>query len=238
MNFLNAGKGLYVENGDLGYYHSSTTLYQMLGCTYVGDGNGYATGNVSHVTGESGTFVSGMGFDFPYQQPCDNYIDQIGSNGGTLLFRSQDNYGRIICYSGPSGSYRSIHAACVFGALRNGTHTKAQLMTQYMNYLTQTIGVEEVRDAVVSPISLFPNPAYRVVNVSFALSRSAEVTLQICDIAGQSIRLLAERYMSAGTHAITWDGKDNSGRDASSGTYVFSIRVDGKTISKTAVLVN
>jgi hypothetical protein len=238
VNFLSAGKGLYIENGDLGYYHSSTTLYQMLGCSYVGDGYGYSTGNVSHVTGQGGTFVAGMGFDFPYQQPCDNYIDQIGSNGGTLLFRSQDNYGRIICYSGPSGSYRSIHATCVFGALRNGTHTKAQLMTQYMNYLTQTIGVEEMRDAVVSSIALAPNPAYHDVNVSFTLSRSTEVTLEIHDITGQDVRMLADHYMTAGTHAITWDGRDNAGRDVSSGSYIFTIRVNGKTTSITGVLLN
>lgn len=210
----------------------------MLGCSYVGDGNGYTTGNVSHVTGQSGTFASGMGFDFPYQQPCDNYIDQIGSNGGTLLFRSQDNHGRIVCYGGPGNSYRSIHATCVFGALRNGTQTKAQLMTQYMNYLTQTIGVKEMRDVAVSSMVLSPNPAYCDVSVSFTLSRGADVTLQIHNTAGQNVRILIDQHMTAGTHVVTWDRKDDAGSNAGRGTYILTVCVKGNAVSKTVVLVN
>lgn len=210
----------------------------MLGCSYVGDGNAYATGNVSHVTGQSGSFTAGMGFDFPYQQPCDNYIDQIGSSGGTLLFRSQDNQGRVVCYSGPSGTYRSIHATCVFGALHNGAQTKAQLMIEYMNYLTELMGVEEMHDAAVASISLSPNPAYRDVSVHFTLSQSADVTLQIYNSAGQSVRVLTDGHVTAGAHAITWDRKDNTGKMVSSGTYIFTIRINEQMVSKTAVLVN
>jgi hypothetical protein len=38
VDFLNLGRALYIENPELGYAHSGTVLYGMLGATYVGDG--------------------------------------------------------------------------------------------------------------------------------------------------------------------------------------------------------
>jgi hypothetical protein len=207
----------------------------MLGCTYVGDGNTYSVGNVSHVTGQSGAFTSGMGYDFPYQQPCDNYIDQISSNGGTIAFRSQDNHGRVVYYSGAGNTYRSIHATCVFGALRNGSQTKAQLMTEYMNYLTQTIGVQEITDDALQTISLSPNPCYRDMTVRFSLVRSAPVTISIYNNAGQHIRTLVDQHVDAGIHTMQWSGKDDHGREVGSGVYLVTIQVNDQSISKTIV---
>jgi hypothetical protein len=207
----------------------------MLGCSYVGDGNGYATGNVSHVTGQGGSFVAGFGYDFPYQQPCDNYIDQIGSNGGTIAFRSQDNHGRVVYYNGTGDSYRSIHSTCVFGALRNGTHTKSQLMTEYMNYLTQQIGIQETDDDALQMISLSPNPSYRDMTVRFALTQSAPVAISIYNNAGQHIRTLVDQRVEAGTHVMQWNGEDEHGREVSSGVYILTIQVHDTSISKTVV---
>jgi len=234
---LNAGKGLYIENGDLGYYHSSTTLYQMLGCTYVGDGYPSSTGNVSHLTGQGGSFVAGMEYDFPYQQPCDNYIDQISANGGTLLFRSQDNHGRVVAYTGSGSDYRSIHASYVFGAQPNGSHTKDQLMALYMNFLTQTIGIEEMNEVAIHSVSLAPNPARHEVNIRFTLNHSMDVSVQVYNIAGQNLRTLIDEHLNAGMHTISWDGHDDNGSALSSGTYIIRVCTDDIVISRTVVLV-
>lgn len=190
------------------------------------------------MTGQSGSFAAGMGYDFPYQQPCDNYIDQIGANGGVIAFRSQDNHGRVVYYSGSGNSYRVIHATCVFGALRNGTHTKAQMMTVYMNYLTQTIGVMEASEAALQTVSLSPNPTYSDITLSFALTQQALVAVEIYNIVGQHVRQVVHQNLDAGTHTLNWDGRDDYGRNVSSGTYILTIRVDDKAISKTVVRLN
>jgi len=237
VDFLNAHKSLYIENPELGYAHSSTTLYQMLGATYLGDGNYYTTGNVSSVTGETGSFTAGMGLDYMYQQAPDNYVDYIGTNGGTLLFRSQDNQGRVICYSGTDNSYRSIYATCNFGALRNSTSSKLQLMTRYMAYFLETMVAEETGSCVLSGLTLFPNPASENASCRFMLTAQTHVTVSIYNVAGQIVRKLVDDNLQAGIHTIKWNGRDDHDVAVSNGSYCLKIVSGSAVQTRTLVLV-
>jgi flagellar hook assembly protein FlgD len=111
-------------------------------------------------------------------------------------------------------------------------------MTEYMNYLTQMIGVQEVSDAALQTVALSPNPSYKDIAVSFTLTQRAALAIEIYNIAGQHVRQLVHQHMDAGTHNLTWNGKDEQGRNSSSGTYIFTIRVNGSAISKTVVRLN
>ncbi len=234
---MNAGKGLYIENPDLGYAHSGTTLYQMLGATYLGDGNSYTTGNVQSVTGQSGTFVAGMNYNYMYQQPPDNYVDYIGSNGGTLLFKSQDNYGRVICYGGTSNSYRSIYSTFNLGALRNGANTKLQLVQKYMEYLLQTTVAEEQEEKTLPSISLYPNPAPGNVRCNLSVNRREHITIKIFDVTGRIVRDIVNTEVGAGTHEFCWDRCDNNRKHVSSGTYLFVIEIGDRTLTRTVSII-
>lgn len=237
MNYLNAGGRLYIENADLGYYHSSTELYQMLGCSYLGDGNPYTTGNVQGVNGESGTFVQGMGFDYLYQQPPDNYIDMInGVAGGVVIFRSQDNVGRVVA-NDVTDAYRSIHSTVMFGPLRNGSDTKLALMSAYMDFFFGPVGAEEKTSEIISHAILAPNPAHGAVALEFALADPARVEVNVYNTAGRQIRTLVRTCMPQGSHRVIWDGKDDSGQEVSCGTYLFTLALNEIVISKTVVLL-
>ncbi len=235
MSVLNAGKGLYIENPDLGFAHSGTLLYQMLGATYLGDGYGYTTGNVSSVTGQPGTFVAGMTYNYMYQQLPDNYVDYIGSNGGTILFKSQEGYGRVICYSGPSNSYRSIYSTFNFGALRNGVNTKLQLLVKYMEYL-MPIGIEESSETSLSDFSYIPNPASKYVTFSFTLSATQNVCIEIFNTAGQKVKTLVNKDLGKGIHQFNWNLTDNNRRFVANGVYLCRISAGENTITRTVIL--
>ncbi len=237
VDFLNAHKALYVENPELGYAHSGTTLYQMLGATYLGDGNYYTTGNVNTLTGQTGTFTVAMGFNYMYQLEPDNYVDYIGSNGGTLLFKSQDDQGRVICYSGAGNNYRSIYATCNFGALRNSTSSKLQLMTRYMQYFLETTVAEESGSAALSGFALFPNPVSDNASCQFTLETPAHVTVSIYNVAGQIVRDLTDDNLPAGVHTIKWNGRDDHGAAVGSGSYCLKITVGSAVQTRTIVLV-
>jgi len=47
--------------------------------------------------------------------------------------------------------------------------------------------------------------------------------VKIFNMLGQEIRTLVEEQKQAGSHSVVWDGKDDSGRQASSGVYVYKI---------------
>jgi hypothetical protein len=237
ISFLDSGKGLYIEGTDFGYDNSTTALYQRFGCSYNGDGNPNSTGNVQYVNGQSGSFADALSYDYLYQQLVDNYVDILGSTGGTLFFRSQDNLGRAVNYNGPSNTQRAIHSAVVFGALRNGTDTKITLMDIYMNYLTEIIGIEEMTSEYISNVTVAPNPASRNANIRFNVVKSGNVKVTIYNIAGQKVRQLVDNTMAQGVQTLSWNGLDESGRETASGSYIIEISTPSEKINKTLVLV-
>lgn len=178
-----------------------------------------------------------MTYNHLYQQIPDNYVDVIGSTGGTLFFKSQSNQGRAISYNGSGNNNRTIHSAVVFGALRNGSDTKIELMDIYMNYLTEITGIEEVSNEYISNITVVPNPARKNVNVKFSMVQPGHVKVTIYNIAGQKVRQLADRSMATGVHTLTWYGRDDMGRNLSSGNYIVEIETASERINKVIVFV-
>ena len=51
-----------------------------------------------------------------------------------------------------------------------------------------------------------------------------EVRLEIFDAAGRRVRTLVEGWAQAGVHRATWDGRDDDGREAASGIYLYRLR--------------
>ncbi len=71
----------------------------------------------------------------------------------------------------------------------------------------------------------FPNPFNPQTEIRFGLPRTAHVVLKIYNVIGEEIRTLADNYVEAGFHSISWDGKDETGRDLPSGIYVYRLYV-------------
>ncbi len=64
-----------------------------------------------------------------------------------------------------------------------------------------------------------PNPFNPLTSIRFSIPVASSVQLVIYDLAGRKIKDLAPGYLAAGEHAVTWSGKDETGRAAASGTY-------------------
>ncbi len=142
-------RGLYVEGGDVGYDYSSAPLWDLFGASYLHDGNPMEDGNIETVNGVSGTITAGLTFGCPgYQtEPSDNYLDEITNDGGTVIFTSTPmgnvSNARTVIYAG-DGHRRAAVSTFLFGSLADGDSTKADLMGRYLEYLGETIGVEEM----------------------------------------------------------------------------------------------
>jgi hypothetical protein len=209
----------------------------MLGATYVGDGNYYTTGNIVSVTGQTGAFTQGLSYNYLYQQPPDNYVDYISANTGTLIFSSQDGYGRAVCYGGPSNNYRAVYATFNFGALRNGTSTKQQLMTRYVQYLLPNVVAEEPSSTALRDLTLMPNPGRGKIQVRFALDRTERVNVAVYDVSGQKVCTLSSCVLDRGNQRLTWNGQDDQGRSVSGGSYLVRIEAGAETVNRTIVLI-
>lgn len=70
----------------------------------------------------------------------------------------------------------------------------------------------------------FPNPFNPATVISYSLSRQTDVTIRVVDLLGREIRALVDETLPAGTHSVTWDGRDAQGRPVSSGVYLYQLR--------------
>jgi len=69
-----------------------------------------------------------------------------------------------------------------------------------------------------------PNPFNPATSIPFSLAGSGSVRLVIHDALGRTVRTLVNGPRAAGKHTVVWDGRDDSGREVSSGVYICRMR--------------
>jgi|GEM_PF-741903 len=105
------------------------------------------------------------------------------------------------------------------------------------------LGLVPTTDASAEPVgasrilSSYPNPFNPFTTVTFELPQQATVIVQIHDVSGRLVRRLAERRLPPGRHAVVWDGRDQTGRPASSGVYFCILEAANFAVTRKIVLV-
>lgn len=82
-----------------------------------------------------------------------------------------------------------------------------------------------------------PNPFRPDANVAVSLDRDGPFMVRIYRPDGRVVRTLRFAARPAGTHAISWDGRDDRGRAAAAGIYLFELRFGERTRVQKAVLL-
>jgi hypothetical protein len=82
----------------------------------------------------------------------------------------------------------------------------------------------------------YPNPFNPNVNLSFSMPEAASYSMRIYNVAGQLVRSY-EGTAIAGLNVITWDGKDNSGSEVSSGVYFYKLTSAGISATEKMVMM-
>ncbi len=83
----------------------------------------------------------------------------------------------------------------------------------------------------------YPNPFNNQTMIKYSLFKRTEVSLIIYNILGQKVRTLVNNERQSGDVSVTWDGKDESGKDLSSGIYFYQLRVGQFTQTRRMVLL-
>ena len=74
-----------------------------------------------------------------------------------------------------------------------------------------------------------PNPFNSNTMIRFALPQPSQVELTIYNLLGQPVAVLVQGPSAAGTFSVRWDGRDQAGRAATSGVYLYQLRADEYT---------
>ena len=80
-----------------------------------------------------------------------------------------------------------------------------------------------------SVVAGVPNPFNPRTAIGFTLAQGARVALAVYDVRGRLVRRVLDAQVEAGAHPrlATWDGLDDQGRVAPSGTYFLRLTTDG-----------
>jgi hypothetical protein len=88
----------------------------------------------------------------------------------------------------------------------------------------------------------YPNPFNPVTTIRFKLEGEKSkapipITLKVYNILGQLVRILVDGGRSPGNYAVAWDGKDDKGKEVSSGIYFFQLDTENYQKTKKMTLL-
>lgn len=74
----------------------------------------------------------------------------------------------------------------------------------------------------------YPNPFNSSTNISYEIDIYNDVSINIYDLNGNSIKQIINYNMSPGHHQVRWDATDQLNRPISTGVYLYRVKVSGK----------
>ena len=86
----------------------------------------------------------------------------------------------------------------------------------------------------------YPNPFNLTTELRYYVPEKYQtvfVSLRIYNLLGQGIRTLISETQNSGRHSVTWDGKDDKGREVSSGIYFYRLEAGDSKLTKRMVLI-
>ncbi len=99
---------------------------------------------------------------------------------------------------------------------------------------------EDGRPSEIPSYNLFqnyPNPFNPTTTISFSVPRNSHATIRIFDVSGSIVRTLADGMRNAGINEVVWNGRDDSGREVSSGIYLYLLVAGDFVQTKKMVLL-
>lgn len=83
----------------------------------------------------------------------------------------------------------------------------------------------------------YPNPFKPPTAIPFVVPEKTPVSLSVYDVAGTLVRVLVNSPLEAGPHEAIWNGRDEAGRDVSTGIYFCRLQAGSETMSRKMVLL-
>ena len=83
-----------------------------------------------------------------------------------------------------------------------------------------------------------PNPFDRSTKIRYGLKEAGPVQLEIFDASGRRVRTLVDATQPAGAFDVSWDGRDDAGREVSPGVYFYRVQSDRDALTKKLIIID
>ena len=97
--------------------------------------------------------------------------------------------------------------------------------------LRMNVNLLDLQDPIPYKVSLhqnFPNPFNPSTVIKITTDKISKGVLNVFDVNGSSIVTLHNGLLLPGETFVTWDGRDQLGKIVATGTYIYSLFIDGK----------
>jgi flagellar hook assembly protein FlgD len=100
--------------------------------------------------------------------------------------------------------------------------------------------ITDADDPVAPPpqgkLKVYPNPFKPQTAISYKLETVVDTEVSVYNLKGQKVRVLASGSAGAGDHTLTWNGKDDQGRELAAGIYLIRLQAGKHSSIVKAVL--
>jgi hypothetical protein len=229
--FTNGGGSLFISGQDVGWDHNdqggaALTWYRnTLKANYVmDDTNNYTLDGVPGDPITDGMSITISGGDGANNQDYPDAITPYDASSHVILAYNTTYKGAV---AADTGVYRVVYLGFGFEAINNAAD-RASLMESAIDWLLPDLtGVP----GDTAPLALrldqnLPNPFNPKTMIRFALPNTGNARLDVFDVEGRRVRVLADGNHEAGEHELTWDGRDDAGRSLSSGVYFYRLQAE------------
>ena len=135
------------------------------------------------------------------------------------------------------------HGLYVSGGMMTAGEHRTSGLALWTGDLRLITGVSRVPDNVGRASNTFrlhavPNPFNPQTTIAFDLPKQTAVSLRIFDVSGRLVRALIDgEVYGQGRGEVTWNGRDNNGRQVAAGVYFYRLDVGEYSETKRMALV-
>ena len=105
---------------------------------------------------------------------------------------------------------------------------------------TGWVGVAEQASLLPTVFALSqnnPNPFTNATTICYQLPFESDVSLRIYSFTGQLVRILVNERKEVGYYNVTWDGRDENGKEVTSGIYFYKIKTEDYVATRKMILL-
>ncbi len=136
----------------------------------------------------------------------------------------------------PAGETRTLQLTLDAAGLDPGLYeavvmlagTGAPVLLPVSFAVTTTSAADDAPPSRLALRGAVPNPFNPRTTIRFAVPAQQHARLDIHAVDGRLVRRLLDGRVAAGEHAVTWDGRDDAGREVASGVYFHRLASGGE----------
>ncbi|MCK4547116.1 MAG: T9SS type A sorting domain-containing protein [Candidatus Eisenbacteria sp.] len=232
IDFVDSGGNLLIEGGEVAYDAVGYPGYPNFADSvlHVDDWNGDQVGNLWLVPAQSEHPIATE----PNPLPGTINIDFLGwgsqdaahpAGGAYIVYgnTSRPADAGVLVYDGAKAGDRSgvVFLSFSYPAIGDRAAAKDLLQNVATYMMSEMTSVEcvSVGRSEVALDGAFPNPFNPLTTISFSVQERQRVHLAVYDVQGRLVSTLIDGVVEAGPQEVTWDARDEAGKEIASGVY-------------------